>query len=283
MTLDQRIAKDLKELYNGGNLNGVISSASALNKAQFNNTPFSTQWLPRHFTGDRSSKTVIVMLNPKLDVNKQNNIQTALSKLKINTGSLNSFISSYKNSNKDFGKLSKGSAFDVKQARFLAPWNSICFPSQFPSNTKTYPQAKEAVLLNKLQLELIPYGSNTFVIDKNKINIVKPYVDTLFGEIFSQKRQYIIFCGNVFEDIFDLYKSQGGTTTIKSISQKTGPTITISKTGKEIKSHCHVIEINYNNNTYRALIANSFAHRRLNGTAMSNYGKFCYDTYISTP
>lgn len=72
MTLDQRIAKDLKELYNGRNLNGVISSANDLNNAHIVNEPFSTQGLPRHFTGDRNSKTVIVMLNPKLNTKKQN-------------------------------------------------------------------------------------------------------------------------------------------------------------------------------------------------------------------
>ncbi len=284
MTLDQRIAKDLKELYNGRNLNGVISSANDLNNAHIVNEPFSTQGLPRHFTGDRNSKTVIVMLNPKLNTKKQNNIHTTLSELNIKTSSLNSFISSYKDSNKDFGKLSKGSAFDVKQARFIAPWDKsgIVFPLQFPSDRKTYPKAKEAVLLNKLQLELIPYSSNKFEIDRNKIKTVIPYVDTLFCEIFSQKRQYIIFCGNVFEDIFDIYNSQGGRTSIKNILQKTCP-ITISKTGKQINFHCHVIEINYNGNTYIAIIANSFAHRRLIGDAMSVYGKFCYDTYISTP
>ena len=287
MTLDERIEKDLTELYNGGKLNGIISDANTLSTGLFGSlNELSACGMPGHFTGNRDADTVIVMLNPGKDVenaNKQESTKEMLKKLNIDTKTLDSFITTYKKGNENFGNLSKGSAFDVKQARFLAPWedSGISFPSEFPVNNNTYLGAKKAVLLQKLQLELVPYCSKTFEINTKNIKILIPYIETLFHEIFSKKRKYILFCGNVFEELFSVFNDVSSNSIVMR-NYEEGPVITKTSKGTDVVSHCQIITINYNGEQHNALIANSFAHRRLTGNKMSNYGKFCYDTYINS-
>ena len=287
MTLDKRIEKDLKELYNNGSLNGTMNEANQLSIDLFGATGnLSANGLPGHFVGDRDAQTVLVMLNPQVDVKDNDKLvktKETISKLRIDASSLIKFINTFKSGHADFGNLDKGTRFDVKQARFLKPWkdSGVTFPPNFPQDKKTYPDAKKAVLLKKLQLELVPYCSKTFDIQNKNVACLTPLVDTLFDEIFRVERTYIIFCGKIFEDIFN--KTTLGTK-INSLSKKVGPQIANlkSKSGTPINSHCHVIKIYYNNQWHKALIANSYAHRRLNGKAMSAYGEFCYNTYINS-
>ena len=75
MTLDERIQKDLLELYNGGDNQGEIQDAVILNgliRAKSGQTSFATRALPGYYAGDRKAKTVIVMLNPGCDVDEAN-------------------------------------------------------------------------------------------------------------------------------------------------------------------------------------------------------------------
>jgi hypothetical protein len=66
MTLDNRITKDLTELYNKGALNGSITEATGLKRVIKGGV--STKGLPGNFTGYRSAPTVFVTLNPGQDV-----------------------------------------------------------------------------------------------------------------------------------------------------------------------------------------------------------------------
>lgn len=72
LKLDQRIAKDLNELNTIGeiqdakNLDGLIEAKSG-------QTSFATKALPGYYAGNRNAKTVMVMLNPGVDVNVANN------------------------------------------------------------------------------------------------------------------------------------------------------------------------------------------------------------------
>ena len=56
MTLDERIERDLTELYEGKE----ISCAKDLQAV----IEISAKGLPQHFVGDRNAKTVFVQLNP---------------------------------------------------------------------------------------------------------------------------------------------------------------------------------------------------------------------------
>lgn len=281
MTLDDRIKKDLTELYNNGALNGSISEATGLKSVIKGGV--STKGLPGHFTGDRSAPTVFVTLNPGQDVvASDKNLRSEICKFNIDTSSPEKFISSYKDSRTDFGNRTKGSAFDVKQARFLQAWedSGIDFPKDFPAEPKSYLEAKRNVLLQKLQLELVPYCSKKFVVDKKVIAKLLPFIETLLTEIFSAERKYVIFAGNVFEDLFKLYNNEVNANYCIAFLHSSSKVITF-KSSYTILSHCCVCEISRNadGKTIKALIAKTFPHSRLTGDKMSEYGKFCYDEY----
>lgn len=278
MTLDKRIIDDLTELYNDGALNGSITEATGLKRVIKGGV--STKGLPGNFTGYRSAPTVFVTLNPGQDVAAANkNLKCEICKFNIDTSSLSNFISSYVASRIDFGNRTKGSAFDVKQARFLQAWigSGIKFPPNFPAERKSYPEAKKNILLQKLQLELVPYCSKKFVVNKKTLGKLLPFIETLFTEIFSAERKYVIFAGSIFEQLFELYNANYSITFLSHANKAIAMSSSFT-----IQSHCCVCKITRkaDSKTIKALIANTFPHSRLVGDKMSEYGKFCFDEFI---
>ncbi|MBP3835027.1 MAG: hypothetical protein J6E45_03780 [Prevotella sp.] len=289
MTLDKRIQKDLKELYNGGATPGVIQDASGLNdliQAKSGQTSFATKALPGYYTGCRDAKTVMVMLNPGIDVDEANaNLKCDICKRSMtNAGD----VVGYHNSCANYGHWDKlrQDNFDLKQAFFLHKWKNtgISFPTGFCANPKSNKQilldAKEAVLTQKLQLELIPYASSSFsCFNPKKINLVFPFVETLFDEIFRVERTYVIFCSKKFEDIFKKYNNKyAGTICFKRTCSK-------QINGSKIIGSCTKIQINYKSKSLDAIIANTFPHQALPNAykLMEEYGEFCYNCFINCP
>ena len=138
--------------------------------------------------------------------------------------------------------------------------------------------AKEAVLMNKLQLELIPYSSSKFTIDKRQIGLFFPYVETLLNEIFRKEREYVVFASAIFEDIFKAYNNNYllNSNEVKFTLKK--------KDGTNMRSQlkCRKITLSYNGKEQKALIAHSFPSQSI-GRAfdiMQQYGAFCYNEYI---
>jgi len=285
MTLDERIQKDLAELYNGGDNQGEIQEALALNgliQAKPWQTSFATKALPGYYAGDRKAKTVMVMLNPGMDVDKANeNLKCDICKRSMkNAGDIAAFHKWCEN----YGHIDRCRLdnFDLKQAFFLHKWpkTDITFPANLCTNSKSNKQilldAKEAVLTQKLQLELIPYASSSFSrFDKNKIDLVFPFVDTLFDEIFSHDRNYVIFCSRKFEHVLKKYdKKHKGTICFKG-------TYSQQIKSSKITGSCTKIQIHYNNKSLDAMIANTFPHQALPNAydLMEEYGTFCYKHY----
>ena len=65
LTLDQRIQKDLENLYNNGSLDGAIAFAKRLNNESVIKEKLSSKGMPGYFVGKRKkAKTVFIMLNP---------------------------------------------------------------------------------------------------------------------------------------------------------------------------------------------------------------------------
>jgi hypothetical protein len=56
---------------------------------------------------------------------------------------------------------------------------------------------------NKLQLELVPYGSPDFNRGQIGQNNVKPFVDDIIKVIGSAPRKFVVFCGKVFPDLLE--------------------------------------------------------------------------------
>lgn len=289
MTLDKRIQKDLKELYNGGATPGVIQDASGLNdliQAKSGQTSFATKALPGYYTGCRDAKTVMVMLNPGIDVDEANaNLKCDICKRSMtNAGD----VVGYHNSCANYGHWDKlrQDNFDLKQAFFLHKWKNtgISFPTGFCANPKSNKQilldAKEAVLTQKLQLELIPYASSSFSsFNPKKINLVFPFVETLFDEIFRVERTYVIFASAKFENLFNKYNEKSNN--IFDIP-KIGNTKQLTQ---KLSGQCKIIKIKYKGKSRKALIANTFPHQALPNAykLMEEYGEFCYNCFINCP
>ena len=285
MTLDERIQKDLEELYNGGDNQGEIQEALALNgliQAKPGQTSFATKALPGYYAGDPKAKTVMVMLNPGMDVDKANeNLKCDICKRSMKNAA---DIENYHQWCVEYGHIdrSRQDNFDLKQAFFLHNWKDtgISLPENLSANPKSDEQtlldAKEAVLTQKLQLELIPYASSSFSrFNMEKIELVFPFVDTLFDKIFSHDRNYVIFCSRKFEHVLKEYdKKHKGTICFKG---KYSQQIKSSK----ITGSCTKIQIHYNNKSLDAMIANTFPHQALPNAydLMEEYGTFCYKHY----
>lgn len=203
---------------------------------------------------------------------------------------IDEFIEQYINRQTNYGiehgvtEKGKADSFDVKQAAFLTPWeDSGIGLSAYPDwRSEEYRmEAKTKVICNKLQLELVPYASAKFEINKGKISQFRLFVNILLDEIFSRERTYIIFQSAKFEGIFkDYNKAYRGTFEFIAEHQ----TSTALKEGGTLKGKCKVIRINYNGKTAKALIAHTFPNQGLSKAyeLMQKYGEFCYKAYVDS-
>ena len=285
MTLDERIQKDLMELYNGGDNQGEIKNALALNgliQAKPGQTSFATRALPGYYAGDRKAKTVMVMLNPGMDVDEANdNLMYDICKRSMKNAA---DIVNYHKWCVEYGHIDRNRLdnFDLKQAFFLHKWKDtgISLPNNLCVNSKndkdTLLNAKEAVLTQKLQMDLIPYASSSFsAFNKKMLSLTVPFVETLFDEIFSQDRNYVVFCSKKFEAVFKEYNKvhQGAIDFVATESQIIP--------GSKINGSCSIVLIHHQNKTVKALIANTFPNQALPNAyhLMEKYGDFCYQQY----
>lgn len=217
---------------------------------------------PAYFFGDPQAKFVLVHLNPKQQDNQSDSYK--------GTFKFADFDEYFK-FHRYYGKTHYGehsnkslkSPFDLKQIRFIKPFNVIKF-----DDTDNKYSNLEKVMDNKLQLELLPFGSSKFETALIKGDSLKPYIETLLDTITSQERDYVIFCGKVFENLLKDY-----------ILSKKDYEFKLPKidgaTAKNNSSFSKII-INFNGNKISAGIAKSFAQQGLN---MSEYGKKCCELY----
>ena len=177
---------------------------------------FATRALPIYTGGKRGAKTVMVMLNPGKGVKDSNNdllielkkrsMFTMLAKLcrgsQLGSGNANltKDIDNYNYFNAHYGHWDRNryDSFDVKQAFFLRDWpgTGINLPKGLCANSSLEEKlaAKERVLDNKQQIELIPYSSSRFVgFNSSVIHKVFPYIDLFLEEIFSAEIWVISF------------------------------------------------------------------------------------------
>lgn len=266
MTLDERIEKDLTELYDGKE----ISSASELK----NFIDVSSKGLPQHFVGDRNARTVFVQLNPGQDVGLADKAFRCLT-LDFDRSTKDTFIESYKKLKNNYGEDDKNrpDSFDVKQAAFLKSFedSGIDIPDVFPEDKskEVCLEAKKNVLMQKCQLELIPYCSSKFQINKKNLTYLQSYLETLIDEIFRVERMYVIFGGSIFADLFEKMDC-------KDITVGEKKTVSIPN----VKNPCaaQIVNISKDGKTIKAIIARSFARQDIGRAykAMTEYGKFCF-------
>ena len=291
MTLDERIHQDLEQLFKGREVSAAISLQDLID--------VSTKGLPLHFTGDRESETVLVMLNPGQDAKEAN--RNFKSKAKnFDLSSEGNFIKSYTEYLIKFGKIRYGEIhkdkektdhFDIKQAAFLKAWKGtgIDVPTGFPDDEGTHRSAAKNFLMQKLQLELIPYCSRTFELKKQKkrdLTPLFPFVETMLDEIFKKDRNIVVFCSGLFERVFKAYNRlvnpDGKDEEVFFFFPVDKPVRSEPlKDGGQLHGRCLPVEIRFRRKKQQALIAHTFASQALSKAykLMERYGEFCFSNY----
>lgn len=267
MKLDERIKQDLTELFEGKE----VSEARKLSCV----IEVSAKGLPQHFVGNRDAKTVFVQLNPGQNVKKADE-EFSSNTQKYDRISAEAFIKSYLDAKTNYGIEDKDrkDSFDVKQAAFLKYFedSGIDIPDQFPSekSDELCLQAKQNVLMQKCQLELIPYCSSKFSINKKNLESLMPFVETLVDEIFRVERKYVIFGSAIFADLFK--KNQFKNFQVEFLKEDKIQPVKRSLIAQLIK-------ITKDGKSVNAVIACSFARQDISHAykVMSEYGKMCFE------
>jgi hypothetical protein len=228
----------------------------AINLNQIIGEEYFCESNPHFFTGDLDADLVLIHLNPKR--NKNNTTKKFdIEKPKFETFEAYFDYFRYFGRN-NYGKNSERthkSPFDKKQIRFLKPLNILPF-----TGNDIYKDL-EIVMDKKLQIELIPFGSENFNYNKVGINNIEPFIDNILSLIAAKERKQVIFCGRVFDDILKEYVSKKKVHKFKL--QKTDGTLT--------KGDYHFIEveIKHNDKVIKAVIAPQYA---MQGMPIEQYG-----------
>lgn len=272
------IKQDLESIY----FSNYIAKARELNE-KLKKDFISDNCLPLHFTGKQDAKTILVMLNPGNE-NKEYSFKDDNENKDI---SFERFYENYLNGHINYGLLNRENkidAFDLKQAAFLMAFsNSGIELPDFIQNPDKKLIAQVNVLMQKLQLELIPYCSRTFsgILDNKKqalenIEILAPFIENIFNSIIEHERTNVIFCAKQFTNLFYAYNKKG----FGKIEFGTEATSKIE--GLKKKVYFNSVKIYYKENEITAGIANSFPRRDLPNaySKMREYGKFCHENLM---
>jgi hypothetical protein len=163
------IAQDLEDLRTHGRMRAA-DELSLRTGQHFNATT-----LPLYFTGDLNAQLVLVHLNPK-----QGNDHAARC-----TGHVPA-LDEYMAQHASFGRRMYGQAsgrthqspFDHKQIRFLRPFGLIDLLAEDAPDARF--TNLERVVDHKLQMEVIPYGSDTFSTAGMTPEVLAPHLNRLW-------------------------------------------------------------------------------------------------------
>lgn len=239
---------------------GRISRAAEL--ARQTGLDLDASYFPMYFTGDFAARLVLVHLNPKLS--------PRLAGPRCND--FDSCLESHKRFGHHHWELdpSYRSAFDHKQVRFLRPFGVIDFLDE------TSPAAKRnnaAMAIDaKLQLELIPYASPTFPTHRLSPGVLRPHFERVIGAISAYPRDYVLFCGAVFDDLLE------GSGYLESRHEHPFRLPTTTGTSKGEYRFSNVM-ISHGGQQLRAGVARSFATQ---GLPMAAYGRRCRELHDLT-
>jgi hypothetical protein len=244
---------DVEQLLNQGRIQRAIDMSRATGLT------FDAGFNPMYFTGAFESPFVLVHLNPKLS--------EQLAKCRYRD------FDDYCAKHRNFGLLHWGanpaysSPFDLKQVRFIRPFNAICF---LPESEAGHKRANAAMAIDeKLQLELIPYASQSFDTAKFSMAVLKPHFGRVLDAISAYPRKYVLFCGAVFDDLIE----KSGLLTSRTDHRFHLPT----KSGQSKNEYQYSnVEFSLAGVNIRAGIARSFATQ---GLPMDAYGAVCSELY----
>lgn len=147
---------------------------------------------PLYFTGDLDAAFVLAHLNPKqVDNHAPRTTATTVQTFDEYVDACRSFGARHYGPDAADGYSSR---FDHKQVRFLRPFGVIGF-------TGATREDLWRMVDDKLQIELVPYGSSSFSGQRFPAPALRPHFERLMSTISAHPRRYVIFCGAVFEKL----------------------------------------------------------------------------------
>lgn len=213
---------------------------------------------PHYFTGKLDSKVVTINLNPK-------------SNKKRETKNLFENFSSFWDNYENFGVRNYASRkwppqkFDIKQVMFFKETGLLNLIEE--KNIIDKYINLERVIDNKLQWELIPYGSDEFSFSKIGKENIKSYLEEAIKVVTLFPRDYIIFKGAVFRDLLHFDNIKKTLDSTFKLKKKDG---TFAK-----KENYQLINIIIDNE----LPATILPHYAYHITPLINYGKKMIELY----
>ena len=185
---------DIEELHTAR----TISRARALSARI--GVPLNDSTYPVYFTGDLSSHVVLVHHNPTQRANNAGRYQG---------GFAHAGFDEYLEEHRRYGHYhweigeEQPSPVDYKQMRFLRHWG---LSDLVDGDTRAEQRANVARAVDqRLQLELIPYGSPKFPAEPLPAEALAPLYDRLMGVIAAYPRNFVILCGPVLETVLAPY------------------------------------------------------------------------------
>ena len=145
--------------------------------------------------------------------------------------------------------------------------------------------AKRNVLMEKLSLDLIPYASRKFEgVNSKQMQLLFPYLETLFHEIFRTKRKYVIFCSAFYNNLFNQYNKYSKRENRKwEIINVVNKPISSDDVFENKSAYCTPIKIHQKDNGRQqlAIIAHTFPNQSLPNAyeKMEEYGRFCFKVW----
>jgi len=254
------IKKRIKEEYEDYLRLGYCQKAKELNEKMGIDNFFDIH-NPHYFTGKLDRKVVAVNLNPKRDYSDRTN--------QPSFNSFEEFWDHYENFGKNIYELpenKKTSKFDNKQVRFYKGAGLLNLKEKEENLADKFNNLK-LVMENKLQWELIPYGSPDFTFGKIGIENIKPFLIDAVKIATLYQRDYIFFNGAVFRGLLTFDN-------IKCVSKHKFKLKKNDGTYAKREDH-EIINILINNNIKAAILS----HYAYFNTPLPDYGRMVVNLY----
>ena len=256
-TFENTIRTELNEFLTTRKMQQAIELSKATGQ-HFNHNQY-----PMYFVGKLDAHLILVHLNPY-----QHNDYSPTYTAPLQWTDFDQYFSYHQHFGKhQFGPTSDRthrSKFDHKQVRFLKPFGVINFAE---GNTQADVFTNlERVIDHKLQLELIPYGSQKFSARGFTTTMLQPHFERILDVIAACPREYVLFCGKVFERFF---RTSITRTHVFKLPRSDGNTA-------QDYARFSNLEFEYKGQVIYAGLAHSFARQ---GLAITAYGQYCKTLY----
>ena len=184
---------EVDELLSTRRLTGALE-LSARTSVHFNHNTF-----PLFFTGDLRSRLVLVHQNPHQATNESAEYEGP-----FEYADFDAYLERHRRSGYYRWELGDDypSPSDYKESRFLRHWGVVDLVDGGSREAERTNVARSVD--QRLQLELIPYGSARFPVDI-PIEVLAPHYERTLRAVTAYPRDYVILCGAALDPLLELY------------------------------------------------------------------------------